>query len=58
VFALLMNDRIVLLMVRACAGDPGPEPTFWIEPFTGAVAWPWMFLLLDDLRARVRATDS
>jgi rod shape-determining protein MreD len=58
VFALLLNDRIVLLMVRACAGDPAPAPTFWIEPLTGAVAWPWLFLLLDDLRARVRATDS
>jgi rod shape-determining protein MreD len=58
ILALLLNDRIVVLMVRACAGEPPPPAAFWLEPVTGALAWPWVFLLLDDLRARVRTTES
>jgi len=58
ILALLLNDRIVVLMVRACAGEPPPPAAFWLEPITGALAWPWVFLLLDDLRARVRTTES
>jgi rod shape-determining protein MreD len=58
VFALLLNDRIVLLMVRACAGEPSPPVTFWLAPLTGMVAWPWLFLLLDDLRSRLRVRES
>jgi rod shape-determining protein MreD len=58
VFALLLNDRIVLLMIRACAGEPSPPPAFWLEPLCGMLAWPWLFLLLDDLRARLRVHES
>lgn len=58
VFALLLNDRIVLLMVRACAGEAPPPPSFWLAPLAGMLAWPWLFLLLDDLRARLRVRES
>jgi len=58
VFTLLLNDRIVLLMVRAIAGEAVPPATYWLAPLTGALAWPWVFLLLDDLRARIRARET
>src|SRR6185312_7499710 len=58
VLALLLNDRIVLLMIRTCAGDARPPPAFWFEPLSGMLAWPWIFLLLDDLRARLRVHES
>lgn len=58
VLALLLNDRFVVLMVRAFAGDPLPPPSFWLAPVSGMLAWPWLFLLLDDLRARQRAHDT
>ncbi|MGH8123154.1 MAG: rod shape-determining protein MreD [Rudaea sp.] len=58
VFALLLNDRIVYLMVHAFAGDPPPAPDFWLAPVAGMVVWPWLFLLLDDVRARLRAQES
>jgi len=58
VLALLANDRIVLLMIRACAGEAPPPAAFWISPVTGMLAWPWVFLLIDDLRARVRVHES
>lgn len=58
VLALLLNDRIVLLMVRAIAGQSPPPASFWLAPLTGALAWPWVFLLFDDLRTRLRARES
>lgn len=57
-FALLLNDRIVLLMIRACAGEAPPPATFWLAPIAGMLAWPWLFLLFDDLRARLRVHES
>jgi rod shape-determining protein MreD len=58
VFALLVNDRIFLLMIHAFAGDPLPAATFWLASVVGMLAWPWVFLLLDDLRARLRAHEA
>ena len=58
VLALLLNDRIFLLMIHAFAGDALPAPSFWLAPIAGALAWPWVFLLFDDLRARLRTHDG
>jgi rod shape-determining protein MreD len=57
VLALLLNDRIVMLMVRGFAGEAMPPATFWLAPLAGMLAWPFVFLLFDDLRARLRASD-
>jgi len=54
VLALLLNDRILLLIVRVLAGGTLPPASWWISPFVGAALWPFLFLLLDDLRARLR----
>ncbi|MCE5233672.1 MAG: rod shape-determining protein MreD [Mizugakiibacter sp.] len=58
VLALLLNDRVLLLMVRAFAGDPLPSANYWLEPFSGTLVWPFLFLLLDDLRARLRVHET
>ena len=54
VLALLLNDRILLTIVRVFAGDALPPSSWWISPFVGAALWPFVFLLLDDLRMRLR----
>ncbi|MEO6801342.1 MAG: rod shape-determining protein MreD [Rhodanobacter sp.] len=54
VLALLLNDRILLLIVRMLAGASVPPASWWFSPFVGAALWPFLFLLLDDLRARLR----
>ena len=58
VLALLLNDRVVQIMVRGFSGEPMPGAAFWMAPFIGMIAWPFAFLLLDDLRARLRVQDS
>jgi rod shape-determining protein MreD len=57
VLGLLANDRVVLLMIRACAGESPPPASFWLAPLAGMLAWPWIFLLFDDLRARLRVHE-
>jgi rod shape-determining protein MreD len=58
VLALLLNDRVVLLMVRAFAREGVPDWSFWMGPLTGALLWPWIFIALDSVRlkSRVRPT--
>jgi rod shape-determining protein MreD len=58
VLALLVNDRVVMLMVRLLSGDPWPDWTFWVGPLGGMLMWPWMFLLLDVLRQRARPREA
>ncbi|HET6632542.1 MAG TPA: rod shape-determining protein MreD [Rhodanobacteraceae bacterium] len=57
VLALLLNDRMLLLMVRAFAGEALPPLAWWYAPFAGALLWPFVFLLLDDLRTRMRVRE-
>ncbi len=57
VLVLLLNDRIVMLMVRGFAGQPLPSAAFWLAPISAMIAWPFVFLILDDVRARLRAKD-
>jgi len=54
VFALLMNDRIILLWIIILRGDPLPSPEFWLPPVVGTLVWPWLFLLLDRYRGKMR----
>ena len=56
--AWLLNDRMVVMMIRGFAGDPMPPLDFWVAPVVGMLAWPFVFLLLDDLRARIRAKPT
>ena len=58
VLALLFNDRIVVIMVRGFSGEPMPPGMFWLSPLVGMFVWPLVFLLLDDLRGRLRVSDS
>ena len=54
VLALLLNDRFLLLIVRMLAGGSLPPVSWWLSPLVGAALWPFLFLLLDDLRTRAR----
>ncbi|GAB3024233.1 MULTISPECIES: rod shape-determining protein MreD [Oleiagrimonas] len=58
VLALLANDRIIDLILRSFAGYPLPPLSFAAAPLVGAVVWPFLFLLLDDVRARLRAHEA
>lgn len=58
ILALLLNDRVVVLMIRAMSGEGVPPWSFWMAPCVGAVIWPWLYLLIDDVRLRLRMRES
>ena len=58
VLVLLFNDRVVSLMIRGVIGEAWPPASFWIAPVVGAFLWPWLFLLLDDLRLKLRGSPG
>lgn len=58
VLLLLLNDSLLRWLIRAFAGLPLLPPLAWAAPLVGAALWPFVFLLLDGLRARARARES
>jgi len=54
VFALLLNDRIILLWIVSLQGDPLPSLGFWLPPIVGALLWLPIFVLLDHFRGNMR----
>ena len=54
VFALLINDRIILLWIVSLRGEPLPSLAYWLPPIVGTLLWPWLFLALDRFRGRMR----
>lgn len=58
VFGLLVNDRIILIWITALLGEPMPTWKYWLPPMVAMFIWPWLFLLLDRIRARTRQQKS
>jgi len=58
ILALMVNDRIIRLWISSLLGEPIPTWDYWLSPLVGMVIWPWMFLLLDRIRAERRRLKS
>lgn len=54
VFALLLNDRVVAVVVRMFVGEPLPPLAFWLSPLSALLLWPIVFLVLDQAQIRIR----
>lgn len=58
VLGLLVNDRIILIWITALMGEPLPTWKYWLPPLVGMVLWPFLFLLIDRIRAISRQKKS
>ncbi len=58
ILALMVNDRIIRLWISSLLGEPIPTWDYWLSPLVGMAIWPWMFLLLDRIRAERRRLKS
>lgn len=58
VFGLLANDRVIRLWIASLMGEPMPTWHYWMSPLTGIIIWPWLFLLLDRVRAGRRRQNA
>jgi rod shape-determining protein MreD len=58
VLVLLVNDRIILIWLNTLLGEPLPTWQYWLPPIVALAIWPWLFLLLDRMRASARQRSS
>ena len=54
VFLLLMIERIITAIVIGATRSQTPDILFWLSPLTGMLLWPWLFILLRDVRRKFR----
>ena len=52
VWVLLLVERLLSLWVMGATGHPTPTLWYWMPTFVGMLLWPWVFILLRDVRRR------
>ena len=52
VFVLLLIDQMVVAWVEGILGRPPPLLAFFGAPFIGMFIWPWVFVVLRDIRRK------
>ena len=52
VFALLLINQAVVAWVEGMMGRPTPLLVFFGAPFIGMLMWPWVFVVLRDMRRK------
>ncbi len=57
VFALLLIDQVLVAWVEGIMGRPTPLLAFFGAPFIGMLIWPWMFVVLRDIRRKAMLSD-
>jgi rod shape-determining protein MreD len=56
VWILLLVDRLLFMWVMGATGQPTPSLVYWLPTFVGMLLWPWVFIVLRDLRRRFEVT--
>jgi rod shape-determining protein MreD len=52
VLVLLLVERLLSLWVIGATGQPTPTLWYWMPVFIGTLLWPWVFIILRNLRRR------
>lgn len=58
VWLLLLNNHVLQAFIRAFAGDAPMPALSWLAPAVGALIWPFVFLLFDDVNTRLRGKGA
>jgi rod shape-determining protein MreD len=56
ILLLLGVKQLLLLWVNGILGHPGPTWLYWAPSLTGMMLWPWIYVILRDLRRRFHVT--
>jgi len=54
IFLLLMLEETLSLIVMGAIHRPAPALSYWASPLIGMLLWPWVFIILRDLRQRFK----
>ena len=56
VLVLLLIEKLLALWVMGAISQHFPSLTFWIPPIIGMLLWPWIFIVLRDLRRKFQVS--
>lgn len=56
VASVLLFYLLISLLVRTMAGYPSPQWTYWMPMITSMLLWPWLFIIMRDLRRKYRVS--
>jgi len=54
VLLLLLIERVISAMVLGATRGQATDGMFWLTPVIGMLIWPWLFILLRDVRRKFR----
>lgn len=54
VFTLIALDQLLVVWVKGIIGEAPQSWAYWLPSITSALLWPWLFLLLRDIRRKFR----
>jgi rod shape-determining protein MreD len=52
IFGLLIANQLLVLWIRGAIGQAPETFVYWTPSVVGALLWPWLFVILRDLRRR------
>ena len=52
VFFLLLINQVIVAWVEGILGRPTPVLAYFGAPFIGMLIWPWVFIVLRDIRRK------
>jgi len=52
VLLLLLTEKLLSLWVIGAIAEPLPSAWFWVPPLIGMLLWPWVYIVLRDLRRK------
>ena len=56
VLLLLLVERLISIWVIGAVGYPAPSLWYWAAPLVGMLLWPWIYVVLRDIRRRFRVS--
>jgi rod shape-determining protein MreD len=56
ILILLLIERLFDLWVLGAISQPVPTLLFWAPPFSGMLLWPWIYIILRDLRRKFQVS--
>jgi rod shape-determining protein MreD len=52
VFVLLVINQLIVTWIRGATGQAPGSAAYWTPSIVGMLVWPWLFIILRDLRRR------
>ncbi|MCF6353853.1 MAG: rod shape-determining protein MreD [Candidatus Polarisedimenticolaceae bacterium] len=56
ILLLLLLEQLLSTIVMGAIHQPASALSYWASPFVGMLLWPWIYIILRDLRRRFKVS--